>query len=731
MARARRRDRRGIPAESRRVPRVRPGRGAREVSGIAGVVYRDGRSARTETARAMLATMPYRCVDGAHAHASGPAAFAHGALFTVAEDAAATVPFTLDGFMVTADVRLDNRTELIAALSAGTRIGPDVSDTGLIAFAYREWGERCVERLTGDFAFAVWDQRNRTAFCARDHFGSKPLCYYLSDTVFAFGSEPKAILAHPDVPREVNEEYICYHFYPDMLVGDAAITFHRGVYRLEPAHALMVAPDRSKKTRYWQLDPFKEELLPTDEQYFERFNELFSRAVKDRLRTPYRLGSTLSGGLDSSAIACTARDTMVLDGRSPLETYSALFDNVPSSDEREFIAAITAGEGLRPHSVYPDTRSPLIDIDTALRLHDGPFYGVNYFIHWHIYSAAARDGVRVLLDGEDGDTTVSHGIDRLRELVQADDWAQFAAETDAIVANFDNERSYASRLGVMRSYALPYLASRVNAREWGSVLRGVGALRRRFQYPYLRTLREVGAFRALPFPAARRGIRRIVNRSARSSAETGSRAETSVLRAELSEKYRVYERRRAIFDTYFSPPYPSHPRTIHHATLSSGGLVHGLELFERMAAYWGVEIRHPFCDRRLVEHCLAVPPRLKLQDGYTRHNFREAMRGTLPDTVRLRGGKGDLSDVSNYALRRFERDFISSVVDRASKHAREYVDPDAATRALNRFLEADDPGGLMEIWHIATLARWFDPEFQNISAPVKERQTLEMGSQFQ
>ena len=701
------------------------------MSGIAGVVYRDGRTARWQTARAMLAAMPYRCVDGEHAHATGPAAFAYGALLSVAEDAHATVPFVLHGYTVTADVRFDNRSELIDALSQTARIAPDVCDAALIAYAYREWGEHCVERFIGDFAFAVWDQRNRTAFCARDHFGTRPLCYYLSDRLFAFASEPKAVLAHPGVPREVNEEYICYHLYPELFMGDSAITFHHDICRLEPAHHLTVGVEQESRRRYWELDPFREEVFPNDDQYFERFNELFSLAVKDRLRTPYQLGSTLSGGLDSSAIVCTARDAMMRDGRSPLDTYSAVFDNVPSSDERDFIAAIAPGTGLRPHQVHPDTESALIDIDTALRLHDGPFYGVNYFIHWHIYRDAARDNVRVLLDGEDGDTTVSHGIDRLRELLQNDDWARFSAEAHAIVANFDNERSYASLAGTTRSYAIPYLASRVQAGDWLSAFRGVGALRRYFDYPYLQSLREIGAFRAMPFAAVRRGIRRIVRRSPRNSAQVGAPVPGSVLRNELLKKYRVDERLFEIFETYFSPSYSSHARAIHHATLSSGGLVHGLETFERMAAYWGVEIRHPFCDRRLAEFCLAVPPRLKLQNGFTRHVFREAMKGTLPDAVRLRGGKGDLSDVSNYALRRYDRDFIASVAERSTKYLDEYLDPDAVTDALHRFVSGEDSSGLMEIWHIATLARWFDPEFGNVGASIQERQTLEVGSQFQ
>lgn len=107
--------------------------------------------------------------------------------------------------VITADAWIDNRDELIGALGLDARASAEISDSALILSAYARWGDRCAERLSGDFAFAIWDERRRTLFCARDHFGVKPFYYHRSPRLFAFASEIKAILCLPDVPRRLNE----------------------------------------------------------------------------------------------------------------------------------------------------------------------------------------------------------------------------------------------------------------------------------------------------------------------------------------------------------------------------------------------------------------------------------------------------------------------------------------------------------------------------------------------
>jgi len=682
------------------------------VSGIAGLFYLNGRRAQAQSAETMIRAMPHRCRDGSHAAADGPAALAHGALHTLAEDRNAVLPLQMERCLITADARLDNRPELIAALGLAVQAESPPCEAELIGRAYLKWGEQCVERLLGDFAFAIWDPRRRVLLCARDHFGAKPLCYYKSDRLFAFGSEPKAVLALAEVPREINEEYICYHFYPDLLRGDPAITSHRGILRLELAHRITISKGAVEKQRYWQPDLDRESDCRSDEEHFEKFRHLFFQAVEARLRTSCGLGSALSGGLDSSSIVCAARDILGKAGRRPLKTYSALFNDVPSADERRWINAIVESGGIEAHTVHPDEDTPLVDIETLFWLFDGPFYGTNYFIHWHMYRAAARHGVRVLLDGEDGDTVVSHGSDQLTQLVQANAWESFAAECEAVERNFDN-RTFATKLGMLRLYGLPQLRCLSRRGSWGSFLRGVSLLHRHFHVPRRRLLIDCGVKPWLPVAAIRRAL-------GRSSGQP--HFEDGILRQELAQKYRLRERLAEFNAGSDFDCYPTHPRRTHYGGLASPTIGHALEWYDRIASWWGIEVRHPFCDPRLAEFCLSVPPELKLRNGLSRYILREALAGTVPDAVRLRGGKGDLSAVSERGLRRFESAYLNSVPERAKAYGTRFMDPAGVESAVRSFVSSEgSEAATMRVWQAATLTRWLDTEYG--------KQTLEMGSQ--
>ena len=338
--------------------------------------------------------------------------------------------------VITADARIDNREELIAALDLTDRAPYSITDSQLILAAYEKWGEICPEKLLGDFAFVIWDGRKQALFCARDHFGVKPFYYYfLSGRFFVFASEIKALLSHPEVPRRLNEvrvgEYLASMF------DDKTITFYAGILRLPPAHSLTVSRAGTQLQQYWSLDPSRELQLGSDDAYAEAFRELFIEAVRCRLRTAFPVGSMLSGGMDSSSITCVARQLLARDGGRRLLTFSAIFDEVTQCDERPFINAVLAQNSLEPHYVHGDRLSPLADLDHVLWHQDEAFYAPNLFLTWNLYGAAKEQGVRILLDGFDGDTTVSHGEGYLDELAYAGQWFTLAAEIRAYARTFN------------------------------------------------------------------------------------------------------------------------------------------------------------------------------------------------------------------------------------------------------------------------------------------------------
>jgi asparagine synthase (glutamine-hydrolysing) len=187
---------------------------------------------------------------------------------------------------------------------------------------------------------------------------------------------------------------------------------------------------------YWSLDSSRELCLGSDEEYAEAFRELFTEAVSCRLRSAFPLGSLLSGGLDSSSITCTARQLLASEKGQKLLTFSAIFEEVTQCDESRFISAILAQNGLEPHYVHGDQLSPLTDLDRILWHQDEAFYAPGLYWNWELFGAANKQGVRVLLDGHDGDGTVSHGVGRLGELVRARRWFTLAVEAKGIAGTY-------------------------------------------------------------------------------------------------------------------------------------------------------------------------------------------------------------------------------------------------------------------------------------------------------
>src|SRR5579862_1739106 len=296
------------------------------MSAIAGVVYLDGRPVNGEPER-MAERLAHRGPDGSGAWTRGSVGLGHRLRHTTPESLSEAQPVVVRSgrLALVADARIDNRAELLEALSVEPRPAP-ISDAELILRAYEAWGDQCPERLLGDFAFAVWDERRQVLFCARDHFGAAPFYYHHAPgRAFIFASEIKALFCCPEVPRRLNEERLSDYLQP--MLEDKTATFHQEIHRLAPAHRAVMSRDGIRIEEYWALDPEREIRCSSDAEYAEGFRERFLEAVRCRARSAFPVGSLLSGGLDSSSIACAARMPGMGNGE-PVHTFSAVFDEV-------------------------------------------------------------------------------------------------------------------------------------------------------------------------------------------------------------------------------------------------------------------------------------------------------------------------------------------------------------------------------------------------------------------
>ena len=642
------------------------------MSAILGTYYFDGRPASGSELERMAQILAHRGPDGFGVWFDGSVGLGHRMLRTTPESLHETLPYQdpRDKLVITADARLDNRDELISQLEYKSTGANITTDSELILEAYRKWGENCPEKLLGDFAFAIWDARQRKLFCARDHFGVRPFYYYLSHgKTFIFATEVKALFAAPDVPCELNEVRVGDHL-ADVFADDES-TFYRDILRLPPARSMTVTPNGVRVRRYWALDPSRELRLSSNDEYAEGFREVFTESVRSRLRSIAPVGSMLSGGLDSSSITCTARKLLVADGHR-MSTFSTVFDKVPRCDERQYINAVVALDGLDRHFIPGDQNGPFQEIERIHWHEDQAFYAPNFAMVWKIYGVVRDNGVRVLLDGHDGDSVVSHGYKYLDELAIAGRWLTLTRELRGLAKHYGD-----SPMAILRAYAIQYginplLAKHRSLRIAPRIWR---ALRRRLASDVDDSDSKPGDWRDLMSP-------------------------------EFSVQTNMAERHKAWRKTQVNSARSE--RDGHYRTLTQPMQAFALEVHDSAAAAFSIEKRYPFWDRRVVEFCLSLPPEQKLCGGWTRMVMRRAMQDILPKEVQWRGGKMDFSPSLSYGLKTFEQHTLDKIIIDDPSIIEKYVNVSALRQAYQRFLTGESNGtrDLFAIWKCASLALW-------------------------
>jgi len=513
-------------------------------------------------------------------HLDGPAGLGHAALHTTPDSSAAPQPLGDEAGLhwMTFDGRLDNRDEILHALDAP--VDRAAADARLVLAAYARWGERAIERLIGDFAFALWDAPNRRLVCARDALGIRPFYYRLEDDVFWCASELQALLALEGMRARVrpNEGFLGEHVAARPVQLEE--TVFSGILRLPAAHLLIVEPSRARKRRYWE--PAALDLsCRTDGEYAERFLDVLDRAVACRLRAPAPVGAHLSGGLDSSSVVALAASRPAADLAPPLETLSLEFPGKPY-DEREYIDAMIAHAGVRAHLLRGGDLDPGLLTASADRSRDLPDAPTGEAMLQPLVDAARARGIRVILTGVGGD-----------------EWLQGSEF---------------------------YYADLIRRGQWGTLVRLLRAAPA--GSPVDRTLRLVlaaGVRPLLPL-VARRAVRRLLGRT--------------LVPAWIEPSFA----RRVGLDDRLRPPDPSpwrgsYARADVRRQLESGWEALMKEQLERGAAACGVEYRHPFYDRRLVEFALALPEEQRQRADVGKVVLRRALAGRLPDAVRRRTSK--------------------------------------------------------------------------------------------
>ena len=311
-------------------------------------------------------------------------------------------------FVITYNGRIYNAEELRLKLLSLGHVLHNRSDAGLILAAYLEWGEDCPKYLNGVFAFVIWDEKKQACFAARDRLGAKPFFYTKTKDSFLFGSELKAVLAHPSVEPVLDDEGLA-----EVLVMGPARTPGCGVFKdideLRPGHVLRYDRNGLKTWSYWELKSrHHEEDLETTA---ERVRELFQNAVKRQLTSDVAVGSMLSGGLDSSAIAACAAQVYKEDNRGPLYTFSVDYiDNEKYFHVNEFqpnadapwVKVMTETIGSEHHEILLDNHELFQRILHAMEARDLPGMA-DVDASMLLFAREIKKEMTVVLSGESAD----------------------------------------------------------------------------------------------------------------------------------------------------------------------------------------------------------------------------------------------------------------------------------------------------------------------------------------
>jgi asparagine synthase (glutamine-hydrolysing) len=374
------------------------------VCGIFGLVTKTGPVDADQVGQ-LTDLVAHRGPDGRGVRVSGNVGLGHRrlAIIDLSEDGAQPMRDRRYPIWITYNGEIYNYLELRAELEALGFTFHTASDTEVLLTAYVCWGEKCLERFNGMWSFAIHDERDNTLFCARDRFGVKPFYYVNTPKEFAFGSEIRQLL--PLIKRRVADDDLVSDFLVCGLSDHTNRTFFEGVEKLPPGHRLRVnvSTGQFDVARYYALKP---QLTKVDDANAPHsLKDLLDDATRLRLRSDVRVGTCLSGGLDSSTVASLAAKRYSLNSNEAFYAITAVSQQT-SNNEEKYAAEVATKSGLNWLRTEPTYEEFASTAETLLDVQEEPFAGPSIMMQYEVMRTARLHGVIVLLDGQGGDETL-------------------------------------------------------------------------------------------------------------------------------------------------------------------------------------------------------------------------------------------------------------------------------------------------------------------------------------
>jgi asparagine synthase (glutamine-hydrolysing) len=484
-----------------------------------------------------------------------------------------------------------NHLELRSDLESRGHVFTTRTDTEVLLHAYTEWGDGCLSRLDGMFAFAVWDDAKGRLLCARDRLGIKPFYYATPRGYFVFASEIKALLEFPGCERQADHRAVV-RFLVHGNCDYAEQTLFHGVRALPAAHFMIVdgATGQTSIQPYWNLD-LETRREHSDDAHIEQLRGVLLASVRTHLISDVRVGSCLSGGLDSSTLVGLIGKVWRDDPQAAaaigdrLYTFTACYDQ-KAFDERKFALDIARSAGATPHLVFPSAEDFWSDFQRIAWHQDMPFGTLSFYAQWRVMRAAREAGVKVLIDGQGGDEV----------------------------------------FGGYAKFRYAYLASLLRSRRLGTATAELAGMLRQGDR-YVLDIRN--GYRYLPA-----SMRRALNTDSLLQAVLIDNWQTALAdESTPATRWWRHAKRNGANSGL------SVMQRIQLDDLTVDTLPQLLRMEDRSSMAFSLEARVPLLDHHVVELGVSLPDHLKVNRGWSKFAIRRTMSGLVPDAVAWRKSK--------------------------------------------------------------------------------------------
>jgi asparagine synthase (glutamine-hydrolysing) len=482
-------------------------------------------------------------------------------------------------YIITYNGEIYNYPELKKELQSKNYFFKTESDTEVILAAYSCWKEECLARFEGMFSFAIWDKAKQVLFCARDRFGEKPFYFFAGEDEFLFASEMKALWA-AGVPRKIQNSQLLNYITVGLVqnVSKPELTFFESIYSLQPGHFLKLHLNSfdTQTINYWDLDKETINQDISEREAVEKFSFLLGRSMHKRLRSDVSLGSSLSGGIDSSSIVSLICSLQKETDLPVLQTFSAVFPGF-EMDESGYISEIVQKFPIKNYQVIPDADGVISDFERVMYHQEEPFQSFSIYAQYKIYELAKQMGVKVILDGQGADEAIA-GYPKYYPWY----WQEL------------------------------YLKNRASAKEARRAALGLN------QQVSWGIKNKLAAY--MPALASKQLERKALKQV------TGHPFIHSDFRSALDKQALVKPVIRKLNDIlYFHT--------------SQSGLQELLRYADRNSMAHSREVRLPFLDHELVQFLFSLPSHFKINKGWTKWILRCSMVNQLPDQIVWRKNK--------------------------------------------------------------------------------------------